>query len=499
MAKRIIYNMQRSNQKAGKTGFSKVESLLRFRLALIFTVLILICATHVSGQVPFPLTNPDRLRYPPLHFKLPQAQRVTLDNGIILYIFPDHELPILNISAIIRTGSMYDPEGKEGLAELNGTVMRTGGIDTMAGSAVDEELDLIAGSVEVSMGMESGSVTLSVLRGDMDAGLKIFSGILMNPTFEENRFLLAKNLKTEELRRISDDPQKLTFREFSRLFYRGNPRGRLAALSSVKNIVRDDLIQFHKRFFYPANVMIAVSGDISREEAIAKVNQYFGTWHVSGKYDEIPPPGGNHGDGIFYLAKDIPQSIIITGHLAPGEGAPDFYPFTVLDFVLGSGGFRSRIFGEIRNNLGLAYSAGSFYRGKSNHGVFGAYAMTKAASTTKVLSLLRSIIEDVKKDGVSGGELALAKKSINNSFIFSFLSADQIAYQQLMTEYNKLPEDYLVTYRNRIEKVNADDIKRVALKYLSQEGTVTLVAGNEKDFDQPLSLFGKVNKIEGGL
>ncbi|MDI6775979.1 MAG: pitrilysin family protein [Syntrophales bacterium] len=491
--------MQRSNQKASKTGFSKVEFLLRPRLFLIFTVLILICAAHASGQTPFPLTNPDRLRYPPLHFKLPQAQRVTFDNGIILYIFPDHKLPILNIFAVIRTGAMYDPEGKEGLAELTGTVMRTGGIDTMMGSAVDEELDLIAASVKVSMGMESGSATLSVLRKDIDAGLKIFSGILMHPTFEENRFLLAKNLKTEELRRISDDPQKLTFREFSRILYRGNPRGRLASVSSVKNIARDDLIQFHKRFFHPANVMIAVSGDISREEAIAKVNQYLGTWHVSEKHDEIPPPVVNRGCGIFYLAKDLPQSIIITGHLAPGEGTPDFYPFTVLDFILGSGGFRSRIFGEIRNNLGLAYSVGSFYRGKSNHGVFGAYAMTKATSTVKVLSLIRSIIEDVKKGGVSGSELALAKKSINNSFIFSFLSADQIAYQQLMTEYNKLHEDYLVTYRNKIEKVNEDDIKRVALKYLSQEGTVTLVVGNENAFDQPLSLFGKVNKIEGEL
>ena len=465
----------------------------------VLTVLIFICATHASGQALFPLTNPDKLRYPSLPFKLPQVQRVALNNGIVLYIFEDHELPILNISAVIRTGSMYDPEGKEGLAELTGTVMRTGGTETITGDAIDEELEFLAGSVEVSISMESGSFTLSIFRRDMDAGLKIFSEILMHPLFEENKFLLAKNLKVEELRRISDDPEKLTFREFTKLLYRGDPRGRLASVSSIKNMVRDDLVQFHRRFFYPANIMMAISGDITKEEAIAKVNQYFGTWHVSGKHDEILSPGGNHGGGIFYLAKDLPQSIIIAGYLAPGKDTLDFYPFTVLDFIVGSGGFRSRIFEEIRNKLGLAYSVGSFYRGKSKYGVFGTYAITKAASTAKVLSLIRTIIEDVKDKGVSESELALAKKSINDSFIFSFLSADQIAYQQLMVEYDKLPEDYLVTYRNRIEKVSRDDVKRVALKYPPLEGAVILVVGNENAFDQPLSLFGKVNRIKGGL
>ena len=448
-------------------------------------MLAFIWSVQASGQTLFPLTNPDKLCYPSLQFKLPQAQRVALDNGIILYIFPDHELPILNISAVIRTGSAYDPEGKEGLAELTGTVTRTGGTDTMTGSTIDEELDLIAGSVEVSIGMESGSFTLSLLRRELDAGLKIFSEILMHPVFAENKFLLAKDLKIEELRRISDDPQKLAFREFTRLLYRGNPRGRLASVTSIENIARDDLLQFHKRFFYPANVMMAISGDITGEDAIAMVDKYFGRWQASGRYEEIPSPDGSQRGGIFYIEKDTPQSIIITGYLAPGKATTDFYPFTVLDFIIGSGGFRSRILEEIRNNLGLAYSAGSFYRGKSKYGIFGTYAMTKTASTARALSLIRSIMEDVKKDGVSESELALARKAINNSFIFSFLSAEQVAYQQLMIEYDKLPEDYLITYRNRIEKVNADDIKRVALKYLCQEGAVTIVLGNEKDFDRP--------------
>ncbi|MFA4916170.1 MAG: pitrilysin family protein [Syntrophales bacterium] len=471
----------------------------RFYLTFILIVSIFFYATCAFAQNPFPLTNPDKLRYHPLQFNLPKVERMVLNNGIVLYIFEDHELPLVNISVVIRTGSMYDPENKEGLAELTGTVMRTGGTDTMTGDAIDEELEFLASSVGVSVNMESGSFTCSVFKKDLDTGLKIFSEILIHPVFEENKFLLAKNLKLEEIRRISDDPEKLTFREFTRLLYHGNPRGKLASTSSIKNILRDDLLQFHTRFFYPANVMMAISGDITKEEAVSKINQYFGMWHASGKQDEIPYPAENHGGSTFYLEKDIPQSIIITGYFAPAKGTSNFYPFTVLDFIVGSGSFRSRIFEEIRNDLGLAYSVGSFYRGKSKYGVFGTYAITKTASTGKVLSLIQAIIDDVIARGVSESELALAKKSIDNSFIFSFLSADQIAYQQLMAEYDKLPEDYLVTYRNRIEKVSRADIKRVGLNYLPPEKALILVVGNESASDQLLPLFGKVNKIKGEL
>ena len=200
--------------------------------------------------------------------------------------------------------------------------------------------------------------------------------------------------------------------------------------------------------------------------------------------------------GIYFLPKDTPQSVIITGKFAPSIISPDFYPFTVLDFILGSGGFRSRIFQEIRTNQGLAYSAGSFYRAKSRYGVFGAYGMTKSASTGKVFSYLRSLEEEVKRAPVNSRELDWAKKSINNSFIFSFGSAEQIARQQMMLEFDKAPRDYLITYQYRIKKVGIEDLKRMISDYLESTETVILITGNEKDFDQPLSAFGNVEKLK---
>ncbi|HUH64892.1 MAG TPA: insulinase family protein, partial [Syntrophales bacterium] len=171
--------------------------------------------------------------------------------------------------------------------------------------------------------------------------------------------------------------------------------------------------------------------------------------------------------------------------------------FEVLDFIVGGGGFKSRIFQEIRNNRGLAYSTGSFYTKKSDYGVFGTYAMTESRSTAQVLSLLRSIVEGARTGTADVKELDWATKSINNNFIFAFQSAEQIALQQLMIEYDGLPADYLETYRKKIAEVTPEEVKRVAVKYLSGDDTATFILGDENTYKQVVEKFGTVSRIEG--
>jgi len=144
----------------------------------------------------------------------------------------------------------------------------------------------------------------------------------------------------------------------------------------------------------------------------------------------------------------------------------------------------------------LAYSAGSFYTARSDYGIFGAYTLTKSESTVKVISLLRGIIEDIGKKPLSEKELEITKNSIANSFIFSFTSADQIALQQLMIEYEDLPEDYLITYRNNINNVNVKDVVRVASEHLGSKKAILLIVGNDTVHKEISSLFQDIIKIE---
>jgi predicted Zn-dependent peptidase len=434
-----------------------------------------------SKDASFPL--PDKIQYKPLRFELPQTQRVILENGIVLHILENHELPLVNIKALIKTGTMHDPTGKEGTAELTAYVMRTGGTSKLNSADVDAQLDRMAASASLSMSMESAQVGLSVLNSHLDHGLELLSQILIQPVFEQDKFELARQLKNEEIRRIKDDPQKLAFQEFNRLIYHQDPRGRFPSHQSLANIKRDDLVDFHSRFLLPNNIMFAVSGDITKEEAVKIFSRYFGGWKTGTIPDNIPQPADPLNAGTYVIHKEIPQSTIVSGQFTVSKNHPDFYAFTVLDFIVGSGGFPSRIFSIVRNNEGLAYSAGSFYRAKPQYGVFGSYAFTKTATTMKTLSLLDSILENVKSNSISQRELDWARKSINDGFIFSFSTPEQIVWQQMNMEYEKLPTDFLIRYRDRIEKVSLKDLNHVAARYLDKTKNVVLILGDSKNFD----------------
>jgi len=472
------------NSKIIKTSISYITFLF---IVLLLTVGFF--ATIASAE--FPLPSPDKIGYPPLHFNLPEAQRIVLENGIVLYILEDHELPLISFNALIKTGSMYDPEGKEGVAQLTAYVMRTGGTTKLSSTEIDDRFDFLAASLSISMAMESASVDFSFLSKDVDQSLELLAQILIQPAFEQNKFILARELEIEDLRRLKDDPQRLAFREFNRLIYRNNSRGRFASMKSLSKIERDDLIIFHKQFFSPDKIMFSVTGDITKEQAVNKIHQYFGKWETNGLVTKTPDLPQKINDGLYFINKEIPQSTIICGELSVSKNNPDFYAFTLLDFIIGSGGFPSLIFSAVRNNEGLAYSAGSFYRAKPDYGIFGAYAFTKTQSSFKTLSLINTVLKKAKSNTITNKEINWAKKSINNGFIFSFLEPRQIALQQMKLEYDQLPLDYLLSYRDKIENVKASDINRVAAQYLDENNRVYLILGDTKRFGQPSISFGK--------
>lgn len=468
----------------------------RCKFAILISAGLILCLAGLAPAAPpAALPDPNGIRYKPLSFEPPRAERLLLENGLVLYVLSDKELPLVKVKVVLNAGSMYDPPGREGVAELTAAMLGTGGITGMNGDDVDETLESIAATFHASANRESGLLSFSVLKKDLERGFGLFARILTEPAFEETKLALVKGLKLEELRRVVDDPQKLAFREFGRLIHRGSPRGRVATSASIRSVQREDLINSHKRFYIPSNVMISISGDIEIKEARLLVERHLGGWSPPGKRpDPLPLPSQTDG-GVYFLSKDVPQSIVIFGWLAPAKKEAQFHPFEVLDFIVGSGGFRSRIFQEIRTDLGLAYSTGSFYNPKKDYGLFGAYAMTKSESTVTVLSRIAEIFREIGRKPVSEGELAGAKKAILNSFIFSFTSSEQIAFQQLMIEYEELPKDHLRTYRPNIEKVKAADLLAAAAR-LSPEKAILLVVGNEEAYRESVKKFGKVTRIE---
>jgi len=459
------------------------KSIMVLLLAVMYCAFFIGWIPRVMAAASQPLPPPETLRYAPLPFNLPKAERVVLENGIIIYIMENHELPVVNINALVKTGTVHDPEGKAGVAELTAYVMRTGGTKKLNSADVDKQLDFMAASASIGMSLESSQVSFSVLNENLERGLDVLAQILIEPAFEQEKFELARQLKYEELRRLKDDPQKLALREFNRLIYARDPRGHLPSGKSLSRIERNDLVAFHKNYFIPNNMMFAVSGDMTKEDVLSLFGKYFGIWKAGPMPSKIPSPSRTPDTGLFVINKEIAQSTIIKGMYTTGKNHPDFYAFTVLDFIVGSGGFSSRIFSFVRNNEGLAYSAGSFYRNKPDYGIFGAYAFTKTASTMKTLTLINSILENVHAGSVTTKEIEWAKKSINNGFVFSFDTPEQVVWQQMNLEYEKLPEDFLLNYRQKIDDVTVMDVNNAAAKYLDHANNVVLILGDSNNFD----------------
>ncbi|MFQ5956922.1 MAG: M16 family metallopeptidase [Candidatus Brocadiales bacterium] len=487
-----------------KKGF---WSILVIALVLSFAVSDCIYAQHGMPRKGAALAKPQskgaeivsKLKYKPLEFTPPKVERRELSNGMILYLLEDHELPLVNITAAIRTGSIYEPEEKTGLASLVGHVMRSGGTLTQSAEKINEELEYIAASVETSIGRESGSAGLSVLTKDLDKALEIFADVLMNPTFPEDKIKKRKDEILESIRRENDNPGQIVFREFRKLLYKPHPYGRKVDgyTETIGNITRDDMVAFHKKYFYPNNVIMGIAGDFNTQEMIQKLEKVFNGWKKEEiDFPEVPGVESKMARSVNYVHKDIEQSNILLGHIGIERTNPDYFPVRIMNFILGGGSFTARIPKKVRDEEGLAYSVYSAFHTPRDLGFFFVSCQTKAESTAKAISLILEEVQRIKQTPVDDDELKGAKDTFTNQFIFLFTSSAAVVSHKVDIEYKGLPLDYLETYVENILAVTKEDVLRVAQEYLHPDKNTLLVVGDEGRFDRPLSDFGEVNTIE---
>jgi zinc protease len=468
------------------------------RLIIFLSTLIIgfsFCQFDTLSAASFTPPEPAKITYGPLNFVPPQPFRFTLPNGLTVYMLENHELPVVKLTLIVKSGAMYDPPGQEGVSELTAAIMRSGGTLKMTPQVLDESLDYYAATIEPGKGLEQMQWSVFSLKKDFAKVLGIFSELIQEPLFDEGRLKVGKDLKSEEIRRLPDDPQNWAFKEFNRLLYQGNPRGRLPTLTTIKNIQKHDLVACHRRHYAPENMIMALSGDIRREDAENLIGKAFGDWQAKGQTVPVPPPFQTFSPGSYYLVKETPQTIIVTGQQAPKKGSDAYYAFDVIDFLLGSGGFRSRIFQEVRTNRGLAYSTGSFYRARSDYGAFGAYAMTKSSSAPLTIQVIQDILGKAKREGLSQEEIDGAKKAILNSFVFQFDSLHHIVTQQALLAFDKLPEDFLRQYPQRITALTPGEIRATIGNVITPENSITLILGSEAGYKQMLEKYHDIKRI----
>jgi len=440
------------------------------------------------------------LKYPKLReIQIPEIERVTLANGMRLFLLEDHELPLINMSLLIRAGSMYEPADKIGLASITGEVMRTGGTTTKTGDQIDEELESIAASVETGIGLDSGSASMSVLKGDLDKGLSILADVLMDSAFREDKIQLAKMQAHSMIARRNDSVRAIAGREFDRLIY--GPQSvyaRIEEHATIANISRDDLVAFHKKYFGPNNAMLAVWGDFDTKQMIEKIEKAFEGWQ---KVDpDLPGPPQVQYEfrkTVNVIRKDdVNQSNVYMGHIGGLMSDPDYFALIVMNRILG-GGFTGRLFKNVRSREGLAYSVFGAYSANYEYpGEFYVGCQTKSESTVHAIRAMIKEVEKIRESEVTDEELALAKQSFLNSFVFNFDTKGEIVSRLMAYEYFGYPADFLLKIKANVEKVTKADVLRVAKRHLQPDKLQILAVGRPNDFDEPLSVLGPVNEID---
>lgn len=465
---------------------------------LIFSLCIfsLFITSAFAGDIK--IADPRTMTFPELRFQIPRAERVVLECGMPVYLLKDTELPIINMTAMVRVGSVYVPAVKAGLASMTGSVMRSGGAAGVAPESLDDELEFMASAVESGIGNDMGTLSLTTLAKNLSRSLKIFSDVLLRPDFSDKRIDIARKQEIEGLRRRNDDPKEIAGREIGKAIYAGHPLGDEVTYASLNSISRQDMLDFHRRFYRLDNMILAVSGDFERDKLVMELNNTFGasTKKPPLVLPEVPQPAQLFRGEILYGRKDVNQSVIRMGHLGLSKDSPDIYAVRILDYILG-GSFTSRLTMEIRTNQGLAYSVGSrFDIGRRFTGSFIAETETKAESTVRAINLMKEIIAGITKEPVSDQELNAAREYMINSFMFGFTSPASIVTQRARLEYYGYPDDYLERYRDNIAKVTKADVLNAARKYLHPEAFKLVVIGDSAKFDQPISKLGVVRELD---
>jgi len=434
--------------------------------------------------------RPEQINVRPLEFQVPDAAkyRHQLSNGIAVYVVEDHSLPLVDVSLTVRLGAFLDPADQPGLASMTAAMMRRGGAGTRTPEEFDERADFLAANLNASAGETSGGASVNCIKGVLDDALGMLFEMLKSPRFDENRLRVEKNNILEDMRQRNDDPADISRREWAWLI-RGREHfsSREMTQAELDSLDRDDMVAFHRSYWRPENMILAVSGDVTPQEILPKLEKQFAGWKVAGPAVPWPPVGPTYvpAPGVSYVDKDIPQGRTLIGHLGikrQGWDDPDAFALLVMNDILGGGGFTSRLVKRIRSDEGLAYStSSSFGVGTYWPGTFQVSFQSKSPTVAYASKIALQEIERIRTDLVTEEELNVSKKSFIDAFPRRFESATQLANTFAQDEYEGRPHTYWNTYRDGIAAVTTERVRAAAQKYLDPAKLVYLIVGKWDD------------------
>jgi zinc protease len=417
---------------------------------------------------------------PPLAFGAgPPAERRTLPNGALLIVSEQHALPLVVMQILVDAGSRRDPHGKEGLAALTADLL-TEGTKTRTASQISEAADFIGATLDAAADTDSASLNLTVLSKDLDTGLDLVTDILLRPTFPDAEVARRREATLATMKANEDDPGNVAQRAFLKALFGNEPYGHpvIGTPDAVRQLTRSDLISFYAAHYRPERAIITVAGDISAADITERLQTALQTWARSATAPFDYPGAAPTAAKTVAVQKPISQANIVLGHRGIARDNPDYYALTVMNFILGGGGFSSRLLDNIRTKGGLAYSVGSVFTVNKAPGSFEVVMQTKNASANDAIQRACAEVERIRREPVGDDELTDAKRYLTGSFPLRLDTTTKIAAFLTQVEFFNLGSEYADTYAQRINAVTKEDVLRVARQYLHPDALELVVVAN---------------------
>jgi len=465
----------------------------RFDLGLGAWLLGFVVCASVAGAQQAPFWPLERMPRPlaAREVKFPPYEIRTLANGMQVITVLHHEQPAVTMRLLVRAGSSQDPDKKRGVASLVASLLDQG-TTTRSAQQVADQIDSIGGAMGTGSGEDFTSVSAVVMKDSFGLAMDLLADVIRNPAFSPEEIERQKEQAISSQRVNANDPDYVASVLFDRLVYGFHPYGLPGSgtAETLATIGRQDLQTFHRQHFVPNNMVLAIVGDVTGEEAFAAAQRVFGGLPRA----EVPalraidPPEPTRR--IVVIDKpDSVQTEIRVGQLAMPRKHVDYLKWDLAVKVLGGEG-ANRLHRVLRSERGLTYGASADVEGRKQAGDFVAETDTRTETTGEALRLMLEEFSKLQRNRVSERELTDAQNYLAGSFPLTIETPNDIATQVINNVMFELPVDEIGTFRERVLAITPDDIQRVAREYIKPDRLSIVLVGNAKAFVSQLRAVG---------
>ena len=434
-----------------------------------------------------------------LKVKLPRAEEARLPNGLRVVLLRSDKVPTFNMQMVVLSGGLADRADYHGLASFTATLLREG-TTHRSSKEIAEQTDALGTTLAATSGLSSltSTVTTSGLVENLDQTLDIFADVIRNPSFPQSEVdkYKARTLAQQQFQRSV--PQFLAQEQFSKAIYGSHPASLVTPpAESIKKLTSKDLSEFHSTYYRPNNSILAVVGDVTMKDLMPKLQKAFGDWQKADIPAVTIPAAPSQQGAMIYLI-DRPgsvQTVLQLGTLGIERTSPDYFAVLLADRVLG-GGPSGRLFLNLREDKGYTYGAYSGFASSKYRGTWNASSEVRTEVTEGAMKEFKYEFERIGTEKVSADELENAKRAIIGSFALSLEQPASLLQNIITQKIYNLPANYWDTYPQHVSAITADDVQRVAQKYIDMKHLQVVAVGDASKTREILAKYGTVQVFD---